>query len=81
MSFFSSLFGRSEDDRPAAPAVEASGPLPDLYNGMTLDLETTEGEYILTGRLSGYSPGDTSLTLERQPGALSLATREMGTSV
>ena len=81
MSFFSSLFGRSEDDQPAAPVVEASGPLPDLYNGMTLDLETTEGEYILTGRLSGYSPGDTSLTLERQPGALSLATREMGTSV
>lgn len=81
MSFFSSLFGRSEDDRPAAPAADVSGPLPDLYNGMTLDLETTEGEYILTGRLSGYSPGDTSLTLERQPGALSLATREMGTSV
>lgn len=81
MSFFASLFGRSEDDQPAVPAVEASGPLPDLYNGMTLDLETPEGQYILTGRLSGYSQGDTTLTLERQPGALSLAVREMGTSV
>lgn len=81
MSFFASLFGRSEEDQPAVPAVEASGPLPDLYNGMTLDLETPEGQYILTGRLSGYSQGDTTLTLERQPGALSLAVREMGTSV
>lgn len=81
MSFFSSLFGRSDNDQPAAPATEAPGLLPDMYNGMTLDLETAEGEHILTGRLSGYSQGDTTLTLERQPGALSLATREMGTSV
>ena len=49
MSFFSSLFGRSEDDLPEAPAAEPSGPLPDMYNGMTLDLETAEGEHILTG--------------------------------
>lgn len=80
MGFFASLFGRS-DSAQEEPENEALGTFPDLYNGMTLDLETNEGQHILTGRLSGYTEGDTSLTLERLPGALSLETRKMGTTV
>lgn len=83
MSFFSSLFRHSEEEenQTEAPAPEPSGTLPDLYNGMALDLETPEGQYILTGRLSGYGQGDTTLTLERQTGALSLPVRDVGTTV
>ena len=81
MGFFASLFGRSDSSPPEDSENEALGTFPDLYNGMTLDLETNEGQHILTGRLSGYTEGDTSLTLERLPGALSLETREMGTTV
>ena len=81
MGFFSSLFGRADDDQAEDSAVEEAGTFPELYNGMTLDLETPEGEHILTGRLSGYALGDTALTVERLPGGLSFGIREMGTSV
>jgi len=81
MGFFSSLFGRSGEDQVEESANEASGALPGLYNGMTLDLETAEGRHILTGRLSGYHDGDTTLTLERLPGGLSFEVQEMGTAV
>lgn len=81
MGIFSSMFGRSESDLSDSQVSEMSTPLPDLYNGMTLDLESTDGQRIFTGRLSGYTPGDRSLTLERLPGGLSLATRTPGTSV
>lgn len=81
MGFFSSLFGRSDDGQPVDFENEAAGTFPELYNGMTLDLETNEGQHILTGRLSGYNAGDGTLTLERLPGGLSFATREIGTSV
>ena len=81
MGFFSSLFRRSDDYETEEFENEGLGGFPDLYNGMTLDLETPEGQRILTGRLSGYSSGDNTLTLERLPGGLSLAVREIGTSV
>lgn len=81
MGFLSSLLGRSTDDVAENQTAEPSGALPELYNGMTLDLETLEGQHILTGRLSGYAEGDDSLTLERLPGGLSFETREIGTSV
>ena len=80
MGFFASLFGRSNSGSEDYEN-ETPGTFPDLYNGMTLDLETNEGQHILTGRLSGYTEGDTALTLERLPGALSFDTREMGTTV
>lgn len=81
MGFFSSLFGRSDEDQVEESAVEETGTFPELYNGMTLDLETSEGQRILTGRLSGYASGDSTLTVERLPGGLSFEIREMGTSV
>ena len=81
MGFFASLFGRSDDDQPVNTEEEAGGTFPELYNGMTLDLETNEGQPILTGRLSGYSVGDAAMTLERLPGGLSFEVREVGSSV
>lgn len=82
MGIFSSLFGRSSETAADAPVIEpASSPLPELYNGMTLDLETTDGQPVLTGRLAGYSNGDTSLTVERLPGALSFMTKQIGTEL
>lgn len=83
MGFFSHLLGRDydydyedEDD-----LEEGSGELPDLHNGMSLTVETPEGQELLTGRITGYAEGDSGLTLERLPGGLSFKTREMGTSV
>ncbi len=81
MGFFSSLFGRADSGLTEESVNEVTGTFPELYNGMTLDLETSEGQHILTGRLSGYAAGDSTLTLERLPGGLSLGTREIGTSV
>lgn len=81
MGFWASLLGRSEDIQAEDSANEAAGTFPELYNGMTLDVETPEGQHILTGRLAGYTAGDSALTLERLPGALSFETRKMGTSV
>lgn len=80
MGFFTSLFGRS-DDLPEAEEYEAPGALPELYSGMTLEVETPEGAQVLTGRLAGYIPSEATLTLERLPGALSFDTREVGSSV
>ncbi|MBD5133324.1 MAG: PilZ domain-containing protein [Clostridiales bacterium] len=77
MGFLSSLFGRSDDYEEEEQNEE--GELPQLYTGMTLDVETVDGERILTGRLTGFS--SSTLTLERLPGGLSLAVREIGTSV
>ena len=79
MGFFSSVFGRSANQTPA-PA-EPLMPLPDLYNGMTLDMETPEGKRLLSGRLAGYQPGQTQLTLERLPGTFSLEIQDVGSTV
>ena len=53
MGFLSSLFGRSAETAVNNKAAEQTGPLPELYNGMTLDLETPDGQRVLTGRLAG----------------------------
>ena len=71
MGFWSSIIWREVDDEPVSTSREAVNELPELYNGMTLDLETTDGVHILTGRLTGYAPDDTALSLERLPGGLS----------
>jgi len=78
MGFFSSLFNRTDGGQAEESTHEASGTFPELYNGMTLDLESAEGRHILSGRLSGYHNGDTTLTLERLPGGLSFGIQEMG---
>ena len=79
MGFFSSMFGRSGNQMPVQ--AEPQMPLPDLYNGMTLDMETPEGKRLLTGRLAGYQFGQTQLTLERLPGTFSLEIQEVGSTV
>lgn len=81
MGFWSSIIWREVDDEPESTGREAASDLPELYNGMTLDLETADGVHILTGRLTGYAPGDTALSLERLPGGLSFHIRDVGTSV
>lgn len=83
MGFFTSLFGRSDAEDEIENFVNeiSEGQLPELNNGMTLNLETPDGRHILAGRLSGYSAGDGALTLERLPGGLSLKLCETGTSV
>ena len=81
MGFWSSIIWREVDDEPVSTSREAVNELPELYNGMTLDLETTDGVHILTGRLTGYAPDDTALSLERLPGGLSFSVRDVGTSV
>jgi len=77
MGFFASLFGRS-DDEVEDQEIEEQSAFPELYNGMTLDLETPDGNHVLTGRLVEYTSGDRELTLERLPGALSLKIQELG---
>lgn len=68
MGFFSHLLGRDYDYEDEDDQEEGSGILPDLHNGMSLTVETPEGQELLVGRLTGYAPGDSSLTLERLPG-------------
>lgn len=78
MGFFSSLLGRS-DDYEEYEEEEESGELPKLHTGMTLDVETAEGDPVFSGRLTQF---DTStLTLERLLGGLSLKILEMGACV
>lgn len=83
MGFFSNLFGRSDDydyEMEDEESFEA-GELPPLHNGVTLTVETPEGEVLFDGRITNYDYGDTDLTLERVPGALSFKVRELGTIV
>ena len=79
MGFFSSLLGRSDDYEEYEEEEEASEQLPKLHNGMTLDVETAEGDPIFTGRLT--EAGASTLTLERLLGGLSLKVLEIGASV
>lgn len=79
MGFFSSLFGRSDDD--GEYEEEELGALPDIYRGMTLIVETTDGQQVLSGQVAEFDGGGRELTLERLPGGLSFKTRELGSSV
>ena len=79
MGFFSSLLGRTDDVEDSED--EELRALPDLYTGMTLILETTDGRQILSGQLVEYKDGERSITLERLPGGLSFETRELGSTV
>lgn len=84
MSFFKKLFaGKNEQTNTApapAPAEEAAEPLPELFEGMSLDVITPEdGKLLLTGRITEVSGA--SLTLERLPGWLAFETCEVGGTV
>ena len=79
MGIFSNLLGRSdnyehEDDSPGED-------LPDLHNGMTVCVESSEGMELFSGRITGYAEDDTVMMLERLPGALSFKILDLGASV
>lgn len=57
MGFFSHLLGRDYDYEYEDDLEEDSGALPDLHNGMSLTVETPEGQVLLTGRITGYAGG------------------------
>ena len=78
MGFFSHLLGRDYDYEDDGELEEGSGSLPELHSGMSLTVETPEGQELLVGRLTGYAAGDTSLTLERLPGGLSACAAGVG---
>ena len=84
MGFFSNLLGRSQEDNTEyeedEDAVEL-GKLPDLHNGMTLSVESAEGEALFSGQITGYAGRSAELTLERVPGGLSFKILELGSTV
>ena len=79
MGFFSNLLGRSDDYE--YETEDDNGGLPELYNGMTLEVHSPEGAELFSGRIAGYAGGDTVVTLERLPGALSFRVQELGATV
>ena len=79
MGFFSSLFGRSDDDDETEE--EELGALPEIFRGMTLIVETTDGQQVLSGQVAEFDEDDRTLALERLPGGLSFKTRELGSTV
>lgn len=82
MGLFTSWFGRSGGGKDTAESAnDEEGQFPELNHGITLNLETPDGQHILTGQLSNYSAGDGTLTIERMPGGLSFETCEIGASV
>ena len=48
---------------------------------MTVSVETTEGAELFRGRITGYVDGDTKMTLERLPRALSFKILDLGAGV
>ena len=81
MGLFSNRRGRSDVYAYAAESGAYEEELPELLNGMTVSVETQEGVDLYSGRITGYAEGDTVLTLERLPGALSFRILELGSGV
>lgn len=79
MGLFSALLGRSDDDEESVE--EELEALPEIFRGMTLIVETTEGQQVLSGQVSEFDSDDRTLALERLPGGLSFKMREIGSSV
>lgn len=81
MGFFSDLLGRfgndvyesQDDDGDELPVL--------LHNGMTVGVESPEGAEFFRGRITGYTGGDTEMTLERLPGSLSFRILDLGSGV
>lgn len=80
MGLFSNLRGRSNGYEYEAPDDD-SDDLPELHNGMTVGVESSEGVEWFSGRITGYTEGDTVMTLERLPRALSFKILDLGSSV
>ena len=79
MGFISNLLGRSDDYD--YEEDDANEDLPELHNGMTVSVESSEGAELFKGRITGYDDEDDGLTLERLPGALSFKVLDLGASV
>ena len=80
MGFLSNLLGRSDDYEYEA-LDDDNEDLPELHNGMTVGVESAEGVELFRGRITGYAEGDTVITLDRLPGALSFKILELGSGV
>lgn len=78
MGLLKSLFGHQEDDWEEEEDI-VPGNFPELYNGITLNVETREGTRLLTGQMTKLS--GTAMTIERLPGGLSFKTCEAGAPV
>lgn len=81
MGFFSNLLGRSDDEYEYEEDDTNEAELPDLHNGMVLNVETAEGEELFSGQVAGYADRDTVITLERLPGGLSFKILELSATV
>ena len=79
MGFFSNLLGHSDTEY--GTGGDTNEELPELHSGMTVSVESTEGVELFRGRISGYASGDTVMTLERLPRALSFRILDLGASV
>ena len=58
MSFFKNLFSKKNNDTEApqtAKVQETKEPLPEMFQGMSLDIFTEDGAELLTGQVSEYS--------------------------
>ena len=80
MGLFSNLLGRSNGYE-YETLNDDNEDLPELHNGMTVSVESAEGVELFSGRISGYADGDSVMTLERLPRALSFKILELGASV
>ncbi len=81
MNFFKNLFSKNKNIESAEPAApkKAAEPLPEMFQGMSLDVFTEDGVELLTGQVSEYS--GTDLSLERLPGWLAFETCPLGSTV
>lgn len=79
MGFFSSLRTERTAQQSTQPAKPSAPPMPDLTRGMTISVTLSDGDQLLTGRLTSFSGRD--LALERLPHALSFRTCEVGETV
>lgn len=77
MSFLKNLFSRKDDD--ASAQNLALEDLPELYEGMPLDIVSSDGKLLFTARLTAFSQD--SLTLERMPGCLAFSICPVGAKV
>ena len=75
MSFFKNLFSKKNNDTEApqtAKVQETKEPLPEMFQGMSLDIFTEDGAELLTGQESQYY--GTNLNIESLPGWLDFET-------
>lgn len=82
MGFLSGLLGRSDSyEYETEDGAGETGELPELHSGMAVSVETSEGAELFRGQITGYAEGDTVITLERLPRALSFRILDLGSTV